>query len=241
MPRSDGWRPQRPTGRDSPRSEPAANYSFSSRHEFSGSVAVDETIPESTILAIREFQTDTPGLRDVSIRFHAGSAEAAAFIDLAPYGYPLSGPVYTSFRVAVNETIQESTVLAIREFQTDTPGLRDVSIRFHHGSAEAAAFIDLAPYGYPLSGPVYTSFRVAVAGPKRVTVTLDALDFGRLGVPGDIRARAEDALNGYLATRLAQIDGLEITTLAFRESAVTFAGSLPTTYQASPPQPGAMP
>jgi hypothetical protein len=159
---------------------PAANYSFSSRHEFSGSVAV-------------------------------------------------------------NETIQESTVLAIREFQTDTPGLRDVSIRFHHGSAEAAAFIDLAPYGYPLSGPVYTSFRVAVAGPKRVTVTLDALDFGRLGVPGDIRARAEDALNGYLATRLAQIDGLEVTTLAFRESAVTFAGSLPTTYQASPPQPGAMP
>ena len=159
---------------------PAANYSFSSRHEFSGSVAVDDTIPESTILAIREFQTDTPGLRDVSIRFHAGSAEAAAFIDLAPYGYPLSGPVYTSFRVAV-------------------------------------------------------------VGPRRVTVALDALDFGRLGVPGDIRARAEDALNGYLTTRLAQIDGLKIATLAFREGAVQFAGTLPTTYDASRPQPGAMP
>ena len=38
---------------------PAANYSFSSRHEFSGSVAVNETIQESTVLAIREFQTDT--------------------------------------------------------------------------------------------------------------------------------------------------------------------------------------
>ena len=92
MPRSDGWRPQRPTGRGSPRSEPGAASSFSSRHEFSGSVPVDETIPESTILAIREFQTDTPGLRDVSIRFHAGSAEAAAFIDLAPYGYRSVGP-----------------------------------------------------------------------------------------------------------------------------------------------------
>jgi hypothetical protein len=159
---------------------PAANYSFSSRHGFSGSVAVDEIIPESTILAIREFQTNTPGLRDVSIRFHAGTAEAAAFIDLAPYGYPLSGPVYTSFHVVV-------------------------------------------------------------AGPKRVTVALDALDFGRLGVPADIRARAEDALNGYLATRLAQIDGLEIATLAFREGAVEFAGTVPTTYEASPPQPGAMP
>jgi hypothetical protein len=158
----------------------AANYSFSSRHEFSGSVPVDETIPESTILAIREFQTDTPGLRDVSIRFHAGSAEAAAFIDLAPYGYPLSGPVYASFRVAV-------------------------------------------------------------AGPKRVTVALDALDFGRLGVPGDIRARAEDALNGYLTTRLAQIEGLKIATLAFHEGAVEFAGTLPTTYDTSPPKPGAMP
>jgi hypothetical protein len=159
---------------------PAANYSFSSRHEFSGSVAVDETIPESTILAIREFQTNVPGLRDVSIRFHEGSAEAAAFIDLNPYGYPLSGPVYTS-----------------------------------------SSFV--------------------VAGPKRVTVALGALDFGRLGVPADIRARAEGALNGYLATRLAQIDGLKIGTLAFHEGAVEFAGTLPTTYAASPPQPGAMP
>jgi hypothetical protein len=159
---------------------PEANYTFSSRHEFSGSVAVDETIPESTILSIREFRTDTPGLRDVSIRFHAGSAEASAFIDLAPYGYPLSGPIYASFRILV-------------------------------------------------------------AGPKRVTVALDALDFGRLGVPVDIRTRAEDALNGYLATRLAQIDGLKIATLAFHERAVEFAGTLPTTYGASPPQPGAMP
>jgi len=168
---------------------PAANYSFSSRHEFSGSVAVNR---------------------------------------------PSRNP--RSSRSASSRPTR-------RAFATSASGstIRDVSIRFHHGSAEAAAFIDLAPYGYPLSGPVYTSFRVAVAGPKRVTVTLDALDFGRLGVPGDIRARAEDALNGYLATRLAQIDGLEVTTLAFRESAVTFAGSLPTTYQASPPQPGAMP
>lgn len=62
-----------------------------------------------------------------------------------------------------------------------------------------------------------------------MTVALDALDFGRLGVPGDIRARAEDALNGYLTTRLAQIDGLKIATLAFREGAVEFAGTLPTT------------
>ncbi len=159
---------------------PAANYTFSSHHEFSGSVALDETIPESTILAIREFRTNTPGLRDVSVRFHAGSAEAAAFIDLAPYGYPLSGPIYTSFRVTV-------------------------------------------------------------AGPKQVTVALDALDFGRLGVPGDVRTRAVDALNSYLATRLAQIDGLNVSTLAFREGAVHFAGTLPTTYEASPPQPGAMP
>ena len=159
---------------------PAVNYSFSSHHAFSGHVAVDETVPESTLLAIREFQTDTPGLRDVSVRFHAGSAEAAAFIDLAPYGYPLSGPVYTSFRLAV-------------------------------------------------------------AGPRRVNVTLDALDFGRLGVPADIRARAEDALNGYLETRLAQIDGLKVATLAFHDGAVEFAGTLPTTYEASPPQPGGMP
>jgi hypothetical protein len=159
---------------------PAGNYTFSSPHRFSGSVRIDETIPEATILAIREFQTDAPGLRDVTVRFHDGYAEAAAFIDLAPYGYPLAGPVYAKFDLAVN-------------------------------------------------------------GPRDVTVAIDALEFGRLGVPGDILAQAESAINDYLGDRLPEIDGLAIETLEFQNGAVRFAGTVPATYEADPPEAGTLP
>ncbi len=155
--------------------------------------------------------------------------------------YTFSSPHSFSGSVAVDATIPEATILAIREFQTDTPGLSDVSVRFHDGSAEASAFIDLAPYGYPLSGPVYASFGVTVAGPQRVTVAIDALEFGRLGVPADILATAESAINDYLADRLPLVDGLAIETLAFEEGAVRFKGTVPTTYESGPPEPGTLP
>jgi len=100
-------------------------------------------------------------------------------------------------------------------------------VRFHDGSAEAAAFVDLAPYGYPLAGPVRAAFRVAVTGPRSVQVSIDSLQFGRIGVPGDILARAQDGVNAYLATRLAGIDGLKIDTLASRRAACASPGRCP--------------
>ncbi len=155
--------------------------------------------------------------------------------------YTFTSPHTFSGSVAVDDTIPEATILAIREFQTDTPGLRDVSVRFHDGSAEASAFIDLTPYGYPLAGPVYASFGVAVDGPQQVSVAIDALEFGRLGVPADILARAESAINDYLSSRLPEITGLAIETLAFEEGALRFKGTVPTTYEAGPPAPGTLP
>lgn len=155
--------------------------------------------------------------------------------------YTFTSPHTFSGSVAVDDTVPEATILAIRELQADTPGLRDITVRFHEGSAEASAFIDLAPYGYPLAGPVYASFGVAVDGPQQVTVVIDALEFGRLGVPADVLATAESAINDYLSSRLPEIEGLAIGTLAFQEGAVRFAGTVPTTYEAGPPEPGTLP
>ena len=72
-------------------------------------------------------------------------------------------------------------------------------------------------------------------------VSIDSLQFGRLGVPSDILARAQDGVNAYLATRLAGIDGLKIDTRAFQEGGVRFAGTLPRTYGAAAPKAGDLP
>ena len=142
---------------------------------------------------------------------------------------------------ALNDVIPEAVILATRTLRGNAPSIHDVTVRFHDGSAEAAAFVDLAPYGYPLSGPVRAAFRVAVTGPRSVQVSIDSLQFGRIGVPGDILARAQDGVNAYLATRLAGIDGLKIDTLAFQEGGVRFAGTLPRTYGAAAPMAGDLP
>jgi hypothetical protein len=142
---------------------------------------------------------------------------------------------------ALDAVIPEAVILATRTLRGNAPSFRDVTVRFHDGSAEAAAFVDLSPYGYPLAGPVRTAFRVAVTGPRSVQVSIDSLQFGRIGVPGDILARAQDGVNAYLAARLATIDGLKIDAFTFQEGGVHFAGTLPKTYGAAAPKAGDLP
>jgi len=142
---------------------------------------------------------------------------------------------------ALDEVIPEALILATRTLRGNAPSLHDVTVRFHDGSAEAAAFVDLAPYGYPVAGPVRAGFRVAVTGPRSVQVSIDSLEFGRIGVPTDILAKAQDGVNAYLATRLAGIDGLRIDEFAFEEGGVRFAGSLPKTYGSDAPKAGDLP
>jgi len=108
---------------------------------------------------------------------------------------------------ALDEVIPEGVILATRTLRGNAPSIHDVTVRFHDGSAEAAAFVDLSPYGYPLAGPVRAAFRIAVTGPRSVQVSIDSIQFGRIGVPGDILARAQDGVNAYLATRLAGSTG----------------------------------
>ncbi len=155
--------------------------------------------------------------------------------------YTLASKHSFSGSYALDEVIPEAVILATRTLRGNAPSLHDVTVRFHEGSADAAAFVDLAPFGYPLAGPVRTGFRVAVTGPRSVQVSIDSLQFGRIGVPSDILAKAQAGVNAYLATRLAGIDGLRIDEFAFVEGGVRFKGTLPKTFGADTPKPGDLP
>jgi hypothetical protein len=72
-------------------------------------------------------------------------------------------------------------------------------------------------------------------------VDLRSVEFGRIPVPADLAKTAEDAINSYLAGRLATITGLSIQTFALEEAGVHFVGTLPETYEADPPGAGQLP
>ena len=155
--------------------------------------------------------------------------------------YTLSSLHEFSGSYSLDELIPEAIIMATRTISNDSASIRDVSVHFHDGSATAALFLDANPWGYPVSGPVKVDFKLAVTGPKGVRVTLDAVAFGRVGIPADILTKAEDAANGYLATRLAGIDGLNIQKLELREGGVYFKGTLPNTFGSDLPKPGQLP
>jgi hypothetical protein len=155
--------------------------------------------------------------------------------------YTLSSLHQFSGSYSLDELIPESIILATRTLNGYSKTIHDVTVKFHNGSASAAAFFDASPWGVPLSGPVKVDFKVAVTGPKGVKVTIDNVQFGRIGIPADLLTKAQDAVNGYLATRLAGIDGLQIDKLQFQEGGVYFKGTLPNTFGSDAPKPGQLP
>ncbi len=155
--------------------------------------------------------------------------------------YTLSSLHQFSGSYALDEFIPEAIILATRTLSGYSATIHDVQVKFHDGSATAAAFLDAGPFGYPVSGPVKVDFKIAVTGPKGVAVTLDAVEFGRVGIPADLLTKAQDAVNGYLATRLAGIDGLNIQRLELQEGGVYFKGTLPNTFGSDLPKPGQLP
>lgn len=155
--------------------------------------------------------------------------------------YTFASPHTFSGSVKVDETFTEGQVMAIKEMSNPAPGISDVHVRFHKGSAEIAAMVDLGAWGYPAAGPVYASWSVALTGPRGVTVSVDKLEFGKIPVPDDLAAQAADALNSYLAARLPQIDGLNLTGFDLVEGGIHVTGSLPQTYEADAPVPGGLP
>ncbi|MEI7743688.1 MAG: hypothetical protein WCK58_08060 [Chloroflexota bacterium] len=155
--------------------------------------------------------------------------------------YTFASPHSFSGSVKVDATFTEGQIMALKEMGNPAPGISDVHMRFHAGSAEVAAMVDLSAWGYPASGPVWATWTLDVTGPTSVEVAITQLEFGKIPVPGDLATQASDALNNYLASRLPQVDGLEIGTFELVEGGVHFSGSLPQTYEASAPVPGGLP
>ena len=77
------------------------NYTLASKHTFSGSVPLDQTVSEATVMALPEVSQPAPGISDVHIRFHDGYVETSALVDFAPWGYPFSGPVDATWHLDV--------------------------------------------------------------------------------------------------------------------------------------------
>src|SRR5664280_1992232 len=73
------------------RPSPAANYTLSSKHHWSGSVAVDDTISEAAIASLREFNTSNARFSQIQFRVHEGFVAMSAFVNVP--GYPVSGPM----------------------------------------------------------------------------------------------------------------------------------------------------
>ena len=155
--------------------------------------------------------------------------------------YTLASQHSFSGSVPLDQTVSEATVMALPEVSQPAPGISDVHIRFHDGYVETSAMVDLAPWGYPVSGPVDATWHLDVTGLQSATVSFDSLKLGAFGAPDFVVTKAEDAINGYLATRLPQITGLDMQKITFVEGGIDYAGSVPKTYEAAPPVAGQLP
>ena len=76
----------------------AANYTLSSKHHYSGTVKVDDTISEAALAALPEYSAPNANISQMQFRIHEGSIEMSAFVHVP--GYPFSGPVYAQFSIA---------------------------------------------------------------------------------------------------------------------------------------------
>lgn len=86
---------------------PTQNYTLASKHHYSGSVQIDDTISEGALAALPEYSAPNPRVSQMQFRIHEGSIEMSAFVKVP--GYPASGPVYAQFSLSATS----STTVAI--------------------------------------------------------------------------------------------------------------------------------
>ena len=148
--------------------------------------------------------------------------------------YTLSSPHHYSGSVQIDDTISEGAIAARPEFSAPNDNFRQVQFRIHEGSIEMSALVNVP--GYPVSGPVYTQFSVSVTSPRTVALDFSELDFGRIGVPGNVVETVKTRVDEYVNQRLFEM-GVTIDTLELHEGAIRFKGTWPKTITADPPQP----
>lgn len=157
----------------------------------------------------------------------------------APENYTLGSRHDWSGSVPVDGVISEAALGSLREFNSPNPYLSGINFRIHDGYVEMAAFVKSVP-GYPISGPVYGQFSIARTGPHSVSLDITQLQFGNIGVPGDMVKQAKDGLNTYVNATIVKA-GITIDALELREGGIYFKGTWPKTITADPPFAGDVP
>jgi len=153
--------------------------------------------------------------------------------------YTLSSTHHWSGAVQVDGTLSEAALAGRPEFQNANSHVNQIQFRVHDGYAEMSAFVK-SVQGYPLSGPVYGQFSVSVTSPTTVAIDITQLDFGRIGVPGNVVSQVQSTLDDYLNEKISEA-GVSIDSLELREGGVYFKGTWPKTITADPPDPNDVP
>jgi hypothetical protein len=113
-----------------------------------------------------------------------------------------------------------------------------MQFRIHEGSMEMSAFVNVP--GYPASGPLYAQFSISATSSNTVAVDFSHLDFGRIGVPGNVVDTVKTTINEYINKKIIQA-GVTIDTLELHEGAIRFKGTWPKTITVDPPKTASLP
>jgi len=152
--------------------------------------------------------------------------------------YTLSSKHHWSGGVTVDGVITEAALGSLREFHTANSHFSQIQFRIHSGYVEMAAFVNVP--GYPITGPVYGRFSISRTSSKSVTIDISQLDYGRVGVPGNVVDQAQTALDTYVNETVLEA-GITIDALELREGGIYFKGTWPKTITADAPNPDAVP
>ena len=152
--------------------------------------------------------------------------------------YTLSSKHHWSGAVGVDGVISEGALGSLREFNTPNSHFSQIQFRIHSGYVEMAAFVNVP--GYAISGPVYGKFSISRTSSKSVAIDISQLDFGRVGVPGNVVDQARTAIDTYVNATIVEA-GISIDALELREGGIYFKGTWPKTITADAPNPDAVP
>jgi hypothetical protein len=148
--------------------------------------------------------------------------------------YTLSSKHHYSGTVQIDDTISQGAIAARPEFIAPNDNFSQVQFRINEGLVEMSAFVNVP--GYPASGPVYAQFSISVTSPRTVAIDFSQLEFGRIGVPGNVVDTVKARLNEYVNERLLDM-GVTIDTLQLHDGGIRFKGTWPKSITADPPKP----
>jgi hypothetical protein len=148
--------------------------------------------------------------------------------------YNLGNKHHYSGTVQVDDTISEAALAALPEYSAPNAHISQIQFRIHEGSVEMSAFVNVP--GYPASGPMYAQFSISATSSRTVAVDFSHLDFGRVGVPGNVVDTVKTAVNEYLDKKILEA-GVTIDTLQLHEGGIRFKGTWPKTITADPAKP----